>query len=329
MSAVPFRFVLVRGPLVIASGRPAFTLIELVVVAILAVLMMLLLPAIQRVRAAADAVRCGSNLRQLGIALHAFHHDHHVFPASGWTQPGPGNPAGRFVGWRALILPYVEQDNIRSRYTLTRHWWEEPNLTLAGTPVKIYLCPAAPERPALSSAVAKPPRPALVFPVPPAAADYEAVMGVQPCVDAVRYGSPAVNRSVMFRNSRVAIEHIRDGASNTIMVVECSGRPFVYRGRTARPDLTNDQGQCWADGEGAFSLDGASANGSQQCLGPVLTPRGINATNENEPYSFHTNGANFLFADGHIQFIRESVTLPVLAGLITRNGGEIISPDEF
>ena len=107
------------------------------------------------------------------------------------------------------------------------------------------------------------------------------------------------------------------------MVVECAARPLVYRGRTLRGDLSNDQGQCWADSEGAFSLDGANEDGSLQGLGPILTPRAINATNENEPYSFHPFGANFLFADGHISFLSDQIGLLEFAALVTRNAGEV------
>ena len=106
-------------------------------------------------------------------------------------------------------------------------------------------------------------------------------------------------------------------------IVECAARPLIYRGRTPRPDLFNDQGQGWIDSEGAFSLDGANADGSVQRQGPVLTPRAIHATNDNEPYSFHSGGANMLFADGHMLFVRETVTLEVFAALCTRAAGEV------
>ncbi|HMP01254.1 MAG TPA: DUF1559 domain-containing protein [Gemmatales bacterium] len=308
--------------------RPGFTLIELlVVVTIIGVLLALLLPALQKVRAAADKVNCSNNLKQIGIALHHFHHDYGVLPPSGYTQAGTGNPAGRFVSWRALITPYLEQTSIRNRYDFSVHWWEEPNLTLAGTAVKVYWCPATPDRVWPTSAIAKPPRPALTFTIPPAATDYEAIMGVQPTVDPTLYNSPR-NRSAMFRNSEIALHDIHDGASNTILIVECAGRPLTYRRRVPRPDLPNDQGIGWTDSEGGFSLDGANFDGSLQGLGPVLTPIAINATNDNEPYSFHHGGANFLFADGRVQFISERIDLLTFAALCTRAAGEIVSWDD-
>jgi prepilin-type processing-associated H-X9-DG protein len=291
--------------------------------------MALLLPAIQKVREAANRMLCANNLKQLGIALHNFHNDHRVFPASGWTIAGPGNSAGKYVGWRALLLPYIEQGNLQARYDFTLHWWEEPNLTTAGFAVKVYLCPSVPGRQVVTQAIAKPPRPALTFRVPPGPTDYEAVMGAQPCVDPVLYATQSTSRSLMFRNSAISLGQAPDGTSNTIVLVECAARPLIYRGRIARPDLFNDQGQCWADSEGPFSLDGANADGSLQCLGPLLTPRAVNATNDNEPYSFHAGGINVLFGDGRVQFIRESISLPVFAALVTRAGGEVVSLDDF
>ena len=312
------------------SFRPAFTLIELlVVIAIIALLMALLLPAIQKVRAAADRMSCASNLRQIGIALHHYHNDYNTLPASGWTVVNSSNPSGKYVGWRAVLTPYIEQDSIRSKYDRNYHWWEEPNLTLAATKVKIYVCPATPDRGEVTSAIAKPPRPAMTFAKPPAPTDYEAIMGVAATVNPTLYSVASVNRSAMFRNSQVKLPHIYDGTHTTILIAETAGRPLTYRGRQARSDIPNDQGICWADSEGGYSLDGSNEDGSLQGLGPVLTPKAINATNFNEPYAFHPMGANFLFADGHVQFIAEQVKLEILAALCTRNASEVVTVEDF
>jgi prepilin-type processing-associated H-X9-DG protein/prepilin-type N-terminal cleavage/methylation domain-containing protein len=310
-----------------ANGRrPGFSLVELlVVIGVIALLIGLLLPAVQKVRASAARMQCQNNLKQMGVALHSFHDAHNVFPASGWTQAGQGNPQGRYVGWRALTLPHLEQQNLHRLYDFSLHWWEGGNLNAATFPVSTFLCPSVPGRLEINSAVAHAPRPALTFPRPLAATDYEAIMGVQPAsIDPARYNGG--NRfAVMHRNSEVSFAHITDGTSSSIMVTECGGRPLVYRQQTAQPGLANDQGICWADSEGGFSLDGASADGTQEGCTPALgCTFALNKRNDNEPFSFHPGGANFLFADGHVAFLSESIPLATMAALCTLQAGEVV-----
>ncbi|NBO91864.1 MAG: DUF1559 domain-containing protein [Planctomycetia bacterium] len=313
------------------SFRSAFTLIELlVVIAIIAILVGLLLPAVQKVRDAASRMQCSNNLKQLGLALHGFHDVYGAFPPSGYTRIGPGNPAGKYVGWRPLTLPFIEQTNLNRLYDFNLNWWEGNNLTqAASTPVKTFQCPSAPLR-SVSSAVAKSPRPALgglAFTL--ATTDYEAIMGVQPTSAAIAAIGPNLYNSfnrfaVLHRDSSTRFVDITDGTSTTLAVLEAGGRPVVYRNRTAFTLLANDQGICWTDSEGPFSLDGSSSDGSLEGADPTICTFAINRRNDNEPYSFHTGGCNVLFADGHVQFIADGVALQTFAALCTRSGGEII-----
>ena len=297
----------------------AFTLVELlVVIAIIGTLVGLLLPGVQAAREAARRIQCQNNLRQTGIALLNFESALRVFPASGWTKPGIGNPAGSYLSWRAVSLGFIEQSNVAASYDLKRDWWHDSNLTMGQAAIAMFRCPSTPEQAPVLSAVAKPPRPALVLTKALATTDYEAVMGVRPQIDPTKYD--AVNRfSVMHRDSRTKFAQILDGSSNTIMVMETAARPAVYRRGRLRTDIANEQGISWIDSESAYSLDGASADGASEGCGLAAGCKSaINARNDNEPYSFHTGGAQALFADGHVTFESESIELLVIAAQITR-----------
>ncbi len=317
-------------PMRFSRTSAGVSLLELlVVVAIIGVLVSLLLPAVQAAREAARRMQCGNHLRQLGLGLHLFHDAQRVFPASGWTIRSTGNPDGRHVGWRPLTLPFLEQENVRQLYDFSLDWWEEPNATTAAIRLPLFVCPSAPARASSLSAIAKPPRPALMLSNPLAPTDYEAVMGVQP--SSINPHLPMalyhnMNRfAVLHRNSRVRLGDVHDGTSTTITLAECSGRPEVFRRRRLRPDLANDQGLGWADSEGPFSLDGASENGAFEGLGPAQgCTHAMNRRNDNEPFSFHPQGANFLFADGHVSYLHEQTALSVAAALCTRDAGEVV-----
>ncbi len=306
--------------------RRGFTLVELlVVIAIIGLLVGLLIPATQQAREAARRVQCQNNLKQIGLGLLNFESAHRIFPASGWTTVGPGNPAGKFTSWRTAILPFLDQSNVKAEYTVQLHWWEGTNLTAATTPIPTYLCPSTPTQRPVMNAVAKSPRPAMTFVKPLARTDYEAIQGVQPAsISTTLYN--ADNRfAIMHRNSAVGFRDIIDGSSNTIAVVECAARPWVYRSNKSFSGFQSDQGISWVDSEGAFSLDGSNRDGSSEGCGIAAgCIRAINARNDNEPYSFHQGGMYSLFADGHVQFHSDGTELLLMAAYCTRAAGELI-----
>lgn len=304
--------------------RAGLSLVEvLVAMGVVGTLAGLLLPAASAAREAARRGQCLSHQRQIGLGVLGFEAAQRVFPASGWTRPGPGNPDGRSVGWRTLILPHLEQADVHALYDVRRHWWEGTNLAVASIPIPIYGCPSTPALDPVTAAVAKPPRPALALARPLARADHEAIQGVQPAaIDRERYG--VGNRhAVMHRDSATRHAWITDGTSRTAMVGEAAGRPAVFRQGRPRTDLVNDQGIGWIDAEGAFSLDGATPDGAREGCGRAQgCTAAVNARNDNEPSSFHVGGIHALFADGHVAFVEASIALEVMAALCTRAAGD-------
>lgn len=135
--------------------RSAFTLIELlVVIAIIALLMALLLPAIQKVREAANKMLCGSNLRQIATAAHNYHNDYNRLPF-GYLGEIPnsqynGGQVNQYFSWLTVLLPYIEADNVFKQLSgsfniaQSGNWWDavSPNIIVARTKIKAFLCPS-------------------------------------------------------------------------------------------------------------------------------------------------------------------------------------------
>lgn len=125
--------------------RRAFTLIELlVVIAIIGVLVGLLLPAVQRVREAANRMKCGNNLKQMGIALHAYHDANGSFPP-GVTSDTSDLRTGRHSGL-VFLLPYLEQQPLYQSYDFSSSWRSPANLPLAQARLPVFLCPTGPSQ---------------------------------------------------------------------------------------------------------------------------------------------------------------------------------------
>jgi len=317
------------------AWRRGFTLIELlVVIAIIAVLIGLLLPAVQKVREAAARSQCANNLKQLGLASHSYHGDHDKFPPGAVGPIGPSFPQYlqlKHHGLGTYLLPYLEQPALASRYRWDVSWFDPPNQQpVVNTQLTAWQCPSAQANRIMDGSLP------MVAPPPPepfngtaACGDY-AGMGV---VDAglvsagviAPPGGPRDERGhyegVFPVNDARRLADIQDGSSNTILIAECAGRPHLWRGRREVANVWLTGGP-WAS-RNLLWCRGATSDGTAffgQCA--------VNCTNDREVYSFHSGGANVVFADGSTRFLRADIGIRVFAALVTRAGGEVVAGDD-
>ena len=319
--------------------RAGFTLIELlVVIAIIAVLVALLLPAVQAAREAARRASCVNNLKQFGLALHNFEQTYRSFPcqATGTFYDSPP-PAPRH-GWPSRVLPFLEQSVLASSLNFQVHWFDPANTTGASTKINSFNCPSATPVPAgfeytLYGSTSNPRQ---VF--PGANWDYGSATGISKLLQAtlgVGTGLGVITISpdplaVNFENG-CPIAQVVDGLSNTILMIEDSSRPQLWHSRrqiNANP-LSNSPrnhvtGGVWASDLKAPVIDGATYDGSL-----IPGPCGVNCSNDNEIFSFHPGGSNVLIADGSVRFLKDRTAIGVVAALVTRQGGEIVSADQY
>jgi prepilin-type N-terminal cleavage/methylation domain-containing protein/prepilin-type processing-associated H-X9-DG protein len=288
--------------------RAGFTLIELlVVIAIIGILVGLLLPAVHKIREAANRMSCCNNLKQLGLALHQYHDTNLFFPAAALR----GVPERQ--AWVPSVLPFVEQQPLSNSYVFNLAWFDPANQPAVATPLKIVQCPSTPGGSRFDTA----------FSFQPACGDYNATTAVSAIL--IQVGLiPATSdlRGVLVRNATTRMADITDGTSTTIILGEDASRPQLWNVGSLVPD-GYVWGGGWADAHGPFAVSGASTDGSIARGGPC----GVNCTNFTEFYAFHPAGANAVFADGSVRLIQASINISVLAALTTRSGGEVVTAD--
>jgi prepilin-type N-terminal cleavage/methylation domain-containing protein/prepilin-type processing-associated H-X9-DG protein len=322
--------------------RVAFTLIELlVVIAIITILIGLLLPAVQKVREAAARMSCSNNLHQIGLALYNYESAYGYFPPAWRILPSPdptvpsGAPGTTGPAAFTLILPFMEQNNVYQMINVTNADFLNPgNMPPANpaysTVIKNYLCPSSPSPGSMDYSAALnigwnnagfsinyPP--GLIF----GRTDYAPIGGTAIGISSGSAESTiSGNPGIITIGPPTRVAAITDGTSNTLMVVEDGGRPWLYRqGGVLVSNLDTQGGGAWAD---PFSV--IVSNGSYP-TGTVGGPCAENCTSDNEVYSFHIGGTNALMGDGSVRFINQSITLTQLAALISKAGGEVINLD--
>jgi prepilin-type N-terminal cleavage/methylation domain-containing protein/prepilin-type processing-associated H-X9-DG protein len=303
------------------NRRRGFSLVELlVVIAIIAVLIGLLLPAVQKVREAANRMQCTNNLKQIGVALHSFHDTRGKFPPGQAQGPLPeaGVPGPARHGWGPYILPFIEQQQLQDRYRWDLDSPDPLNQPVVATPLKVFQCPSVPEQNRFMTFAA------LSWGGKGACGDYAPTFSVDPVLAQRGWADRAANyEGVLPPNRMTRLGDLTDGTANTILVTEDAGRPRQWRAGRPGPDQTILGGP-WTGFNTGVILQGSSSDGQTQ---PGLCA--INCTNNREVYSFHPDGANAVLADGSVRFLKASVSIRTLAALITRAGGEVVSAGDW
>jgi prepilin-type N-terminal cleavage/methylation domain-containing protein/prepilin-type processing-associated H-X9-DG protein len=293
------------------SRRRAFTLIELlIVVGIIAVLIALLLPAIQAAREQARRTQCVNNLLQLGLAMGNYASTHAVLPPGVVNDTGPilSLPAGYHHGWAVQILPFIGQNNVYRRFNMQESVYAASNMTARDVHIATFLCPSD-GRPGLTSYAG--------------------------CHHDVEAPIAADNHGVLYLNSHVRFDDITDGTGQTILLGELlqGGGPTSLGWASGTNSTLRNTGHPLND---PSSVDAVFQNTPQLTEAERFAAMRQMAEDGALPVGFvggfssrHPHGANFVFCDGAVRFVKSSIDRRVFQLLGHRADGEPISDDAF
>jgi prepilin-type N-terminal cleavage/methylation domain-containing protein len=333
-------------------GR-GFTLIELlVVIAIIAILIALLLPAVQQAREAARRTQCKNNLKQIGLALHNYESTHGILPAAGYgstnngTGTAPYNRSGEDddgFGWAVYILPFADQaplyqvvnpqgyPGIIENDTIKETHYGPGTTRIPGaeTVLPLYRCPSS-ALPNNVPATFLIPGSQLVggTAVPP---DKPWIVGYATNDYKTNGGSCTGDNGVMHKQwegGGARFKDITDGMSNTVMIAESSyvtSTTSASNRRTTPPTAFNDW-PIWIGMPGSGNDETVRINGRTNS--PINAQTNINqmyfANNDDNAFSFHVGGAQFLLCDGSVRFISENISMETYCALFGRNDGVVV-----
>jgi prepilin-type N-terminal cleavage/methylation domain-containing protein len=304
------------------GSRKAFSLIELlVVIAIIAILLGLLLPAVQKVREAAQRLTCQNNLKQLALACHNYENANEGLPAIGAATTDPA--------WVLQLLPFVEQGALYSQYNFSLPWFDRSNANVRVQRLPVLECPANPTQQRIFTATNAPfatldPNGTPDVTYSAASTDYFAFMGANvACYNQFYPGTPGTAdlSGALLVNGKRRFVSIPDGSSNTAMLSEMAGRPAIYlpggQLNTAQPSQTYGFG-AWVHNNSfnvnCYTFDGKTTGG----------PCVVNCSNFRAVYSYHAVGAYAAFADGSVHLLPQAISGKTFYALVTSAGGEVV-----